>query len=149
MRMPYYKAELADIVVEADTKEEGEKKIFKLLFDEWPVLSVEEVHRHPDRDEDERREIEYWQGLLEKIEDTLEDTSMWVGVEVYGLMVQGVYLFTTEKEGYDWYEDYTGFKLGTLYDEHGNCLDKDYDQTKLFCISKKTLFSALKDLQEA
>jgi len=147
--MPYYKAELADIVVEAKDQKEANEKFLKLVFDKVPILSAEEVHRYPEKYDDDRDEIKFWQDLLDKIEETLEDTVMWVAVEVYGLIVQGVHLITTKKEAEDWYEEYTGFKLGTLYDEHGNCLDEDYDQTKIFCVSKKTLYSALKDLQEA
>ena len=71
---------------------------------------------------------------------------LWVGVEVYGLLVQGAHLFTTGKEADDWFETYTeGLTPETLYDENG-CVNPDYDQTKIFIVRRSQVIEIVKEL---
>jgi len=56
-----------------------------------------------------------------------------IGVEVYGLLVQGVHIFLSIEEAEKWFKEYTGLEHGTLYDEDNSC-DDDYDQTKIFTL---------------
>ncbi|MCK4697283.1 MAG: hypothetical protein KAT53_03135, partial [Dehalococcoidia bacterium] len=67
---------------------------------------------------------------------TLEEPEgPWVAVEVYGLLTQGAHIFWKLGEAVKWWENYTGFNYEEgLYDEDGNCLSDDYDQTKIFTI---------------
>jgi len=62
---------------------------------------------------------------------------IWVGVETYQLIIEGVHLFRTEQEAKDWFESYTGLNYDTYQaaldaDPGENLLDEDYDQTKIF-----------------
>ncbi len=59
---------------------------------------------------------------------------VWVGVEVYQLIVTGVHLFRNEQEAKDWFKGYTGVDWDELNDPDklDIGLDEDYDQTKLF-----------------
>jgi len=119
--MKYYKGTNGDFVVEADDHEEAVKAIDRrILAGKVPLLEVEEVDMSPDEAED--------YGTLE------EPEGPWVGVEVYGLIVQGVHIFWKEDDAVKWWETYTGLVYGTLYDEDGNCVDEDYDQTKIFAL---------------
>ena len=65
----------------------------------------------------------------------MTDQVLHIGVEVYGLLVQGVHIFLSEEEAEKWFKKYTGLEHGTLYDEEGQCVDDEYDQTKIFLIS--------------
>jgi len=57
-----------------------------------------------------------------------------IGVEVCGLIVQDVHIFLSEWEAETWFKEYTGLDHGTLYDEEGQCVDDEYDQTKIFTL---------------
>jgi len=57
-----------------------------------------------------------------------------IGVEVYDLVIQDVHIFLSEEEAETWFKEYTGLDHGTLYDEHGQCVKDEYDQTKLFVL---------------
>ena len=122
--MPYYKGTCGDYVVEADTHEEAVAAIDRRkLAGVVPVLEVEEVEMTCE----EAKEY----GTLE------EPEGPWVAVEVYGLLTQGAHIFWTLKEAIAWWENYTGFNYEEgLYDEDGNCLSDDYDQTKIFTLGK-------------
>ena len=121
--MPYYKGTCGDFVVEADNHEEAVAAIDRRkLAGIVPVLSVEEVDMT-------RAEAEGY-GTLE------EPEGPWVGVEVYGLLVQGAQIFWTGEEAEAWFEKYTGLKYGTLYDENGTCLNDDFDQCKIFVLGE-------------
>jgi hypothetical protein len=61
-----------------------------------------------------------------------------VGVEVCGLIVQDVHIFLSEDEAEKWFKEYTGLEYGTLYDEQGECVDDEYDQTKIFTLMSDT-----------
>jgi len=122
----YYRGTNGDFVVEADSYEEAVKAIERrMLAGKVPLLEVEEVDMAPDEAED--------YGTLE------EPEGPWVGVEVYGLIVQDVHIFLKEEEAVKWWESYTGLEYGTLYDEDGNCVDEDYDQTKIFALGRKAI----------
>uniref|UniRef100_A0A6M3LTN1 Uncharacterized protein n=1 Tax=viral metagenome TaxID=1070528 RepID=A0A6M3LTN1_9ZZZZ len=119
--MPFWKGTNGDFVVEADTHEEAVKAIERrILAGIVPLLSVEEVDMEPSEAEG--------YGTLE------EPEGPWVAVEVYGLIVQDVHIFWKLDEAIAWWENYTGLKYGTLYDEDGNCVNDDYDQTKIFTV---------------
>jgi len=121
--MPYWKGTNGDFVIEADTYEEAVAAIDRrILASNVPVLEVEEVDMT-------RAEAEGY-GTLE------EPEGPWVGVEVYGLLVQGAHIFWTREEAEEWFEKYTGLKYGTLYDEDGQCVNDDYDQCKIFTLGK-------------
>ncbi len=122
--MKYYKGTCGDFVVEADNHEEAVKAIERrIVAGKVPVLEVEEV----DMTYEEAKDY----GTLE------EPKGPWVGVEVYGLLVQGARIFWSAEEAEKWFEKYTGLKYGTLYDEDGNCVNDDYDQTKIFVLGEK------------
>ena len=118
--MKYYKGTCGDFVVEAASHEEAVKAIERrMLAGRVPLLEVEEVDMDP-------TEAEGY-GTLE------EPEGPWVTVEVYGLIVTDVHIFWTEEEAVKWWEDYTGLKYGTLYVD-GECMNDDYDQTKIFAL---------------
>ncbi len=117
--MKYYKGTNGDFVVQADSHEEAVKAIHRrIAAGNVPVLSVEEVDMTA-------AEAEGY-GTLE------EPKGPWVAVEVYGLIVQDAHIFWKEDDAIAWWENYTGLKYGTLYDEDGNCLNEDYDQCNIF-----------------
>ncbi len=120
--MPYYKGTLGDYVVEADSLEEANEAIDRrILAGVVPILEVEAV--------DLTHEEAKGYGTLE------EPEGPWVGVEVYGLLTQGAHIFWKEEDAIAWWEKYTGFNYEEgLYDEAGNCLNDDYDQTKIFTL---------------
>jgi len=120
--MKYWKGSNGDFVVDADTHEEAVAAIERrILAGVVPVLEVEEV--------DMTYEEAKGYGTLE------EPEGPWVAVEVYGLLTQGAHIFWKLEEAVKWWENYTGFKYEEgLYDEDGNCLSDDYDQTKIFTI---------------
>lgn len=62
---------------------------------------------------------------------------VWVGVEVYGLIIQDVHLFANREDAVAWWEEYTEIKYGTLYDENGECIAPDYDETKIFVVDRQ------------
>jgi len=122
MKMKYYKGTCGDFVVEADSHEEAIKAIERRFrAGNVPLLEVEEVDM-------DLTEAEGY-GTLE------EPEGPWVAVEVYGLLVQDVHIFWTAEEAEEWFENYTeGLTPETLYDEHGNCVNNDYDQCKIFAL---------------
>lgn len=120
--MRYYKGTCGDFVVEADSHEEAVKAIERrMLAGRVPLLEVEEVDMDPTE-----------AGGYETLE---EPRGPWVAVEVYGLLVQDVHIFWTEEEAEEWFKGFTeGLTPETLYDEHGNCVNDDYDQCKIFAL---------------
>jgi len=58
----------------------------------------------------------------------------YVATEVYDLVIQDIHLFSSEEEADEWFKEYTGLDYGTLYDEHGECVKKEYDETKIFIL---------------
>lgn len=70
-----------------------------------------------------------------------EQKMMWVGVEVFQLIVQDVHVFTDPDKAEQWFEDYTGVPYAEYIrwanaegtdDAYEYPLSEDYDQTKLF-----------------
>jgi len=121
--MKYYKGTCGDFVVKADNYDEGVKAINRrILAVNVPLLAVEEVDMDP-------AEAEGY-GTLE------EPKGPWVGVEVYGLLVQGVHIFWKEDEAEAWFKKYTGFEYGKLYVD-GECMNDDYDQTSIFTLGER------------
>jgi hypothetical protein len=61
---------------------------------------------------------------------------VWIGVEVYQLIVTDVHVFTNETESEKWFEKYTGLPYASykkaLEEGNDSILDENYDQTKLF-----------------
>ncbi len=54
---------------------------------------------------------------------------LFIGVEVYGLIVTDVHVFTEEEAAHKWFKDYTG----KPYTEKSlESLHEDYEQTKIF-----------------
>lgn len=59
---------------------------------------------------------------------------IWVGVEVYQLIVQGVHLFENFEKAKEWFKEYTGVSWEDYVGEGNleNGMDVDFDQTKIF-----------------
>lgn len=59
-------------------------------------------------------------------------------VEVFGLIVQDVVMFDTEKEAESYFKQFTGMSFNEAYPEDGEpneeFHDGKYDQTKIFAI---------------
>jgi hypothetical protein len=81
------------------------------------------------------------------VSSILKETVLWVGVEVYGLIVQDAHIFTTGEEADDWFTTWTeGLTPETLYDDDGNCVNEDYDQNKIFVVSRAQAISIINEL---
>ena len=119
--MKYYKGTPGDYVVQADSHEKAVEAIDRrILAGIVPMLSVDEVEMEPSAAED--------YGTLG------EPEGPWVGVEVYGLIVQAAHIFWKEEEALAWFKKYTGLAYGTLYDSAGRCVNEDYDQCAIFTL---------------
>ncbi len=62
---------------------------------------------------------------------------IWVGVEVYQLIVTDVHIFTDFDKAKTWFKEYTGVEYevdekGELPDFFYERIPEDYDQTKIF-----------------
>jgi len=64
-------------------------------------------------------------------EEREENQKIYVGVEVYQLIVEDVHLFKTPVEAEKWFESLTGEPYDVFYGEGLNELS-DYDGTKIF-----------------
>ena len=58
---------------------------------------------------------------------------LWIGVEVYGLIVSGVHAFWNEKLAEDWFKQYTGIEY-SAYSADPDVMPEKYDQTKIFVV---------------
>lgn len=56
---------------------------------------------------------------------------IWIGVEVYQLIINDVHVFFTEDDARTWFKDYTGINYNDLL-KKPQLLDEDHDQTKIF-----------------
>lgn len=72
---------------------------------------------------------------------------LYIGVEVFGLIVTDVHVFLTEDEQYDWYKGYVGLHhpsrhlikpdmsrdmIHDIMEQHYSEMGEDYQETKLF-----------------
>jgi len=125
--MKYWKGTNGDFVVEADTHEEAVEAIDRrILAGNVPVLEVEEVDMDP-------TEAQGY-GTLG------EPEGPWVGVEVYGLLVQAAHIFWKEEEAEAWFKKYTGYDYDEWIQaarEGKEPLDLEYDQTMIFTLGHR------------
>uniref|UniRef100_A0A6M3LZ23 Uncharacterized protein n=1 Tax=viral metagenome TaxID=1070528 RepID=A0A6M3LZ23_9ZZZZ len=122
--MKYHKGTCGDYVVQADSHEEANEAIERrILAGVVPVLEVEEV--------DMTWAVAKEYGTLE------EPEGPWVGVEVYGLIVQAAHIFWKEEEALAWFKKYTGYDYDEWIQnarEGKEPLDLEYDQCKIFTL---------------
>ena len=57
---------------------------------------------------------------------------LFIGVEVYALIVSGVHVFTDEAEAKEWYRNYTGVSWNDDPEVREQTVHEDFDQTKIF-----------------
>jgi len=70
--------------------------------------------------------------LMVQVEENKEEKQkIYVGVEVYQLIVEDVHIFKTSVEAEKWFESLTGESYDIFYKEGLNELS-DYDGTKIF-----------------
>lgn len=58
--------------------------------------------------------------------------TLWIGVEVFGLLVQDAHVFTTQRAAYDWFQEYTGMPYPENEAELEFLGQSCYDQTRVF-----------------